>query len=96
MVSDNAHVFVLLSVVIVTLPDYINYTVISQTRAALRPNSDYLPIVSNLGERMKISSDSVLYIGWSKKLAHFLTPYNYIKYRLIFKLFSLSKSGEKL
>jgi len=26
-------------------------------------------------------------IGWPPKLAHFCTPYNFIKYRLIFKLF---------
>jgi len=30
----------------------------------------------------------------AQKLAHFWTPFNFIKYRPIFKLFSLSESGE--
>jgi len=34
--------------------------------------------------------------GGPNNLAHFCTPYNFIKYGPIFKLFSLSESGEHL
>jgi len=40
---------------------------------------------------------NVLHIkGGLKHLAHFCTPYNFVTYWPIFKLFSLSESGENL